>query len=131
MVRPSSTPKAKPANQKRAPTFAPLTADSPTTKPISALQEAVARYLPRYLPRSTLPAPGGSSDEGDEADPSGERVRTSLASFGELLELAGRSGATVAVAQHRPLLARDGFGTVAEGSEGSNEDTFYKSLSFE
>ncbi len=79
-----------------APTFGDLGVDFPTSKPVLALEEAVMRYLPRYLPGNAAPPQPADVDPAPD-DPA---VQSSLASLRELITLAQRTGAKVAIAQH-------------------------------
>lgn len=79
-----------------APTFGPLGIDAPTHKPLLALQEAIARYLPRCLPDANDP----TATRPTEPAPDDPTVIQSLDAVAELVRLALQSGAKVAVAEH-------------------------------
>jgi sugar phosphate isomerase/epimerase len=78
-----------------APEFAELGVDFPARRPWCALQEGLTRYLPRYFPGGT--APDALPPDPPPDDPA---VQSSLAALRDLIALAERSGAKIAIAQH-------------------------------
>lgn len=63
------------------PTFAPLTADQPTSRPILAIQEALQNYLPRAIEK--VLGPSGPAE--DDTNPPAERGNRSLDSLSALV----------------------------------------------
>lgn len=63
------------------PTFAPLTADQPTSRPILAIQEGLQNYLPRAIEK--ILGPSGPAD--DDTNPPVERGTRSLDSLSALV----------------------------------------------
>lgn len=72
------------------PTFGPLGDELPTRRPLSALVEALTRYLPRYLARPAGPAP----------EPSQADIDRSLGALRQLVALLRERGLAVAFVLH-------------------------------
>jgi hypothetical protein len=78
------------------PTFAPLTADQPTTRPIMALQEALQNYLPRAIEK--LVGPSGPAE--DDTNPPTERGNRSLDSLSALVTRLREEKVPLVVVMH-------------------------------
>lgn len=72
------------------PTFGPLGDELPTRRPLSALVEALTRYLPRYLARPAGPAP----------EPTRADIDRSLAALRQLVALLRERGLGVTIVLH-------------------------------
>ncbi|MCW5766227.1 MAG: SGNH/GDSL hydrolase family protein [Phycisphaeraceae bacterium] len=76
------------------PTFAPLTWEMPTRRPLLALQEVVENYGPRLLGRSSAPTTY------DEANPPEAMTRRSETALRDMVALLHERGVKVAAVQH-------------------------------
>lgn len=81
------------------PTFKPIVGidpDMPAKKPVLALQEAVGRYLPHYLGYDTA----GSATNPQTTAPQPAEIEQCKQAIREMVGMARRQGARVAIAQH-------------------------------
>ncbi|MBL8991260.1 MAG: SGNH/GDSL hydrolase family protein [Phycisphaerae bacterium] len=76
------------------PTFAPLTWEMPTRRPLLALQEVIENYGPRLLGRSSAPTTH------DEANPPEAMTRQSEAALRDMVALLRARGVRIAAVQH-------------------------------
>lgn len=77
------------------PTFAPLTSEQPTSKPLLAIQEAITNYLPRAIEKLK-----GEVAAEEDINPPADRGEKSLQSLRELVGLLRSRGMRVVAVQH-------------------------------